>query len=84
MVDSDIEAGHQAVERARRAAEERTDLGPGTAGFTNNGAAYRGKEVAGNNGEPGPAEIGFTQQDGLHYNDGGERFEYAPAQRTGQ
>lgn len=84
MVDNDSRAGHQAVERAIAATEGHSNLGPGTAGYTTSGAAYRGKEVAGNMGVPGPDEVGFTQDNGLHYNDGGDRNDYADAQRTRQ
>lgn len=58
MVDNTSEAGRQAVERARRAAETEP-LGPGTSGHTTSGAAYQGQNVADARGVPGPAEQGF-------------------------
>lgn len=69
MVDNTSEAGRQAVERAAAAAAQSSTLGPGTAGFTTSGAAYRGKEVASNIGAAPPAEIGFTTSNGLGYAD---------------
>jgi hypothetical protein len=85
MVDNDNEAGHQAVERAAAAAQQSDSLGPGTAGYTTSGAAYRGREVAGNMGAPTPAEPGFQSSNGLGYTEGGDtRSGYAPAQRTGE
>lgn len=81
----DQKAENQAVDRSRRAAPETDPLGPGTAGRTTSGAAYRGQEVAGNTGAPAPAEPGFTQDTGLGYNNGGVTTSgYEPAQRTGQ
>lgn len=62
MVDTHSEAGGEAVERQRRAARETDTLGPGTAGHTTSGAAYRGHEVAANTGAPSPAEIGFPDR----------------------
>lgn len=76
---------NEAVQRARRAAPETDPLGPGTAGHTTSGAAYRGQEVAGNTGSPAPAEPGFTQSTGLGYNDGGVSYnDYGPAERSGK
>ncbi|HEY3369146.1 MAG TPA: hypothetical protein VGK74_29170 [Symbiobacteriaceae bacterium] len=68
MVDNDNKAGHQAVERARKAAQT-NDLGPGTSGFTTSGAAYQGKNVADAIGASGPAEQGFGTNNGLGYVD---------------
>jgi hypothetical protein len=85
MVDNDSEAGRQAVARAAAAAQQSDSLGPGTAGYTTSGAAYRGREIAGNNGSPTPAEPGFGTTNGLGYNEGGDTPSgYAPAQRSGQ
>lgn len=86
MVDNTSEAGRQALERAAAAAEQSSNLGPGTAGKTISGAAYRGREVAGNEGAPTPAEPGFGTSNGLGYNgdEGGTQTGYAPAQRSGQ
>ncbi|HYF94921.1 MAG TPA: hypothetical protein VD969_22125 [Symbiobacteriaceae bacterium] len=86
MVDNTIESGRQAVERAAAAAGQSGSLGPGTAGHTISGAAYRGREVAGNDGAPTPAEPGFGQTNGLGYNDagGGTHSGYAPAQRPAE
>jgi|GEM_PF-1875394 len=69
MVDNDIKAGHQAVKQSQRTAQQSSTLGPGTAGHTISGAAYRGKEVADNRGEARPREIGFEGSTGLGYND---------------
>jgi hypothetical protein len=70
-----------ALGKARRAAAETDPLGPGTAGYTTSGAAYRGKEIASSMGVPGPADPGFTTDFGLGYDDReeGDRVEYAPA-----
>lgn len=43
----------------RRMATGMDTLGPGTAGHTTSGAAYRGHEVAANTGAPHPAEPGL-------------------------
>jgi hypothetical protein len=86
MVDNDIKAGRQAVERAA-AARESSPLGPGTAGHTIAGAAYRGQEVAVSTGSPGPAEPGFTNDTGLGYNDSEEAKSYrgySRAEDTGE
>lgn len=84
MVDNDIKAGHQAVERARAATKTDT-LGPGVSGFTSSGAAYRSREIASQIGAPSPAETGFTNNNGLGYaitgEDGGFG-EYPDAERT--
>jgi hypothetical protein len=66
MVDNDMNAGHQAVQRAKAATKTDT-LGPGTAGFTTSGAAYRGKEIASTIGVPSPEATGFTTDSGLGY-----------------
>lgn len=60
MVDNTNEAGRQAVQRAQAAASKTDNLGPGTAGHTTSGAAYRGMEVASQVGAPTPAERGFS------------------------
>ncbi len=78
MVDNDLRAGNEAVRRAARAAAQDGDRGPGTAGYTTSGAAYRGNEVAAAMGRPHPAEQGFTQDDGLGYADGGAGLENYP------
>lgn len=76
---------NEAVQRARRSAPETSQLGPGTAGHTITGAAYRGQEVAGNTGSPAPAEPGFTSSTGLGYNDGGVSYNvYGPTERSGE
>lgn len=81
MVDNTIESGRQAVERARQAAEQASSLGPGTAGYTTSGAAYRGQEVASSLGAPHPEEPGFVTSNGLGYNEGGNAPSgYAPAE----
>lgn len=49
----------RAVESRRQAARQTDQLGPGTAGFTMSGAAYRGMEVAADTGKPSPADPGF-------------------------
>lgn len=64
MVDNTNEAGRQAVERAKAAAAQTDNLGPGTAGHTTSGAAYRGMEVASQTGAPTPAERGFPNRAG--------------------
>lgn len=64
MVDDTNEAGRQAVERAAKAAEAVDTLGPGTAGQTTSGAAYRGREVAANTGAPHPADPGLPNRSG--------------------
>lgn len=73
MVDNDTDAGRQAVENVKRALEaqrlENSILGPGTAGYTTSGAAYRGQEIASSIGSPPPADPGFTQDNGLGYVD---------------
>jgi len=57
----------QAVEKQRRAAQKSNPLGPGTAGYTTSGAAYRGVEVAAATGAPTPADPGFpVTAVGLH------------------
>lgn len=82
MVDNDIRAGHQAVQRAQRATETNA-LGPGTAGYTTSGAAYRGKEIAASMGVESPAEVGFNTNTGLGYaEEGGAEGDYPAAQRT--
>ncbi len=60
MVDNTNEAGRQGVRRAEAAAAKTDILGPGTAGHTTSGAAYRGQEVASSVGAPTPAERGFS------------------------
>jgi hypothetical protein len=54
--------------RSRKEAASATDpLGPGTAGYTTSGAAYRGMEVAADTGAPSPADPGFpVTRVGLH------------------
>lgn len=87
MVDNTSEAGRQAVERAQAAARQSSTLGPGTAGYTTSGAAYRGQEVAGNIGAAPPGEPGFGTANGLGYADvqeGGTQSGYAPAQSSGE
>lgn len=82
MVDNDMEAGRQAVERAQRATQTNA-LGPGTAGYSTSGAAYRGKEIAASMGVESPAEVGFTGSTGLGYaEEGGAESDYPAAQRT--
>jgi hypothetical protein len=82
VVDIESEAGRQAVERARVAAEQDSTLGPGTAGYTTSGAAYRGQEIASEIGAPSPEEPGFGSATGLGYNEGkGAVSGYARAQR---
>jgi hypothetical protein len=49
----------RAVESRRQAARQTDQLGPGTAGYTMSGAAYRGMEVAADTGKPSPADPGF-------------------------
>lgn len=71
MVDNTSEAGRQAVEKNRAAASRTDDLGPGTAGHTISGAAYRGMEVADNTGEATPAERGFSNTRGGKLDNGG-------------
>lgn len=57
----------KAVQNRRRAARRTDELGPGTAGYTTSGAAYRGMEVAADRGVPSPADPGFPVVDvGLH------------------
>lgn len=57
----------EAVESRQRAARETDQLGPGTAGKTISGAAYRGMEVAADEGAPSPADPGFpVTRVGLH------------------
>ncbi|MBP2018772.1 hypothetical protein J2Z79_002187 [Symbiobacterium terraclitae] len=57
----------KAVEERRRAVRASHPLGPGTAGRTTSGAAYRGMEVAAATGEPSPADPGFpVTAVGLH------------------
>lgn len=57
----------EAVESRRQAAQQTDALGPGTAGFTISGAAYRGMEVAADTGNPSPADPGFpVTRVGLH------------------
>lgn len=89
LVDFDNEAGRQAVERAAQAvdqkaqaARETSDLGPGTAGYTISGAAYRGYETAPDVGAPSPAEPGIRSRTGLGYNDARRTTDYEAAQRT--
>lgn len=56
-----------AVAKARTAAQNRDVLGPGTAGYTNAGAAYRSMEMAEDMGVPSPAQRGFSDtRFGLH------------------
>jgi len=62
MVDNTNEAGRKAVQQAAEAAENESALGPGTAGNTISGAAYRGQEVAAKTGEPHPADPGFANR----------------------
>lgn len=81
MVDNDNEAGRQAVQRAAAARNQET-LGPGTAGYTTSGAAYRGKEIAASMGVPGPEEVGFTSNTGLGYADEGVETGFAKAQHV--
>lgn len=52
----------EAVQRARQAMEQTSDLGPGTAGYTTSGAAYRGMEIAADTGQPSPADRGFSNR----------------------
>lgn len=74
------------VQRARAAARESDWLGPGTAGQTTSGAAYRGQEVAAQRGVPSPADPGFTQNTGLGYVDRNrrDRNEYPPTDAARQ
>lgn len=81
MAEDREQAESEAVANARFAANHSDSLGPGTAGYTTSGAAYRGREVAGKNGAPTPAEPGFNTNFGLGYNDaGGVYLGYAPSQ----
>jgi hypothetical protein len=57
----------QRVAAAQRAAAHTDTLGPGTAGHTISGAAYRGTEVAAHTGASSPAEPGFQSDHGLGY-----------------
>lgn len=67
MAERENSAEAQAVESRRRAAQETDPLGPGTAGHTISGAAYRGMEVAADTGAPSPADPGFpVTRVGLH------------------
>ncbi|MGE5675709.1 MAG: hypothetical protein ACM3XM_17810 [Mycobacterium leprae] len=82
MARDDQKAGRIA-ERKSATAANTDNLGPGTAGYTTTGAAYRGKEVADNQGVPGPAEPGFQGNTGLGYNNGNMAPSgYAPANPT--
>lgn len=83
MVDNTTESGRQALERAMAAAHQSSTLGPGTAGHTMTGAAYRGQEVASNIGAAPPAEPGFGTDTGLGYaEEGSTKSGYAKAQST--
>jgi len=63
----------QAMANRRRAARESDPLGPGTAGRTTSGAAYRSMEVAAESGSPSPADPGFpVTAVGLHPGQGAE------------
>ncbi|MDF2627947.1 MAG: hypothetical protein K0R39_1778 [Symbiobacteriaceae bacterium] len=82
MVDNTSESGRQAVELAMEAARQSSTLGPGTAGYTTSGAAYRGKEVAGNTGAAPPAEVGFGTDNGLGYaEEGSTKSGFAKSQK---
>jgi|GEM_PF-5002516 len=77
---------HDRIERRsmanqREAARQTSELGPGTAGMTTSGAAYRGMEVAAHTGQPSPADPGFpVTRVGLHPGQGtGEASGYEPA-----
>lgn len=74
MVDITNQAGQQAVQRQAESAAESSTLGPGTAGHTQTGAAYRGMEVAANEGLPHPAEPGLPNRSG-----GGKLSDDGPA-----
>lgn len=50
----------EAVARARQAMAQTSDLGPGTAGYTTSGTAYRGMEIAAATGQPSPEDRGFS------------------------
>lgn len=64
----------EAVAKQRQAAAETSWLGPGTAGHTISGAAYRGHEVAAHIGAPSPASPGFSSERvGLHPGQGMRR-----------
>ncbi|HLN64325.1 MAG TPA: hypothetical protein VK464_22630 [Symbiobacteriaceae bacterium] len=81
MAEDRERAESEAVADAQFAAAHSDPLGPGTAGYTTSGAAYRGREVASNIGAPTPAEPGFNTKFGLGYNDaGGVYLGYAPSQ----
>ncbi len=57
----------ESMANQRAAARQSDQLGPGTAGRTISGAAYRGMEVAAHTGQPSPADPGFpTTRVGLH------------------
>lgn len=89
MVDANSKAGAKAVQAVEASLNQgNTDtLGPGVAGHTISGAAYRGKEVAANRGIPGPAEQGFGNSTGLGYAEPEEASalnDYERAAPTGQ
>lgn len=67
MTERNVPTEAEAVESRRQAARETDQLGPGTAGYTISGAAYRGMEVAADTGSPSPADPGFpVTRVGLH------------------
>lgn len=49
----------RAVQNRMEAPQQTNQLGPGTAGLTISGAAYRGMETAADTGKPSPADQGF-------------------------
>jgi hypothetical protein len=61
LTEMDEDALREKVKNARiSAALPNSPTGPGTAGYTTTGAAYRGTEVAESLGVPGPDERGFA------------------------
>jgi hypothetical protein len=58
--DQERESEKAAVQHQEQAAATSDTLGPGTAGHTISGAAYRGMEVAARTGAPSPEERGFS------------------------
>ncbi|MFZ5815910.1 MAG: hypothetical protein ACOY93_11475 [Bacillota bacterium] len=73
MAGEELRPEADAVERRRQAAGETGQRGPGTAGYTTSGAAYRGMEIAAATGRPSPADPGFpAERVGLHPGQGVE------------
>lgn len=65
----------EAVANRRQAAQQTDVLGPGTAGYTNAGAAYRSMEMAEDMGVPSPEQRGFSDtRFGLHPGQGMATF----------